>query len=632
MTKSEKLQLPSLLGDGCVLLQGDRTRIWGKAVPGQRVTVDIQGKSFFCTAKEDGSFEVFASHLVPGGPEILTVTAESGEKLQVRDVWIGEVFLCSGQSNMELPMNRVKDRYPEEFQRAGDRRLRLYKVKERYCFQGSVHDHAEAGWIPFEPDQIGAFSAVSYFFARMLEKRRKVPVGVINVSLGGSPIEAWMGEEALKDFPDLMELLGKYKNDSFVQQKLESDARAEAAWQRELNQRDLGWTDAKQSWKPIFLPGFLRDQGLEGFSGCIYLRRRFLVPAAMAGEMASLWLGTMTDADTTYVNGQLAGETGYQYPPRKYQIPGGCLKEGVNEICIRLVVRRGQGRVTPGKKYEIFNPHGRIDLEGAWEYCIGCSMKEAPEQDFITWQPTGLYNGMLAPCHPYTIRGVLWYQGESNDKRPDTYEELLKRMIRFWREKWQQERLPFLIAQLPDFSIDLPKGDESWPKIREAERKAEQLPDVAVTVNLDLGEENDLHPLNKKEIAHRLELAAEGMIYGEDLIWRGPNLRGWSWKEEGILLEFETYDGKGLTTVDGGCPKEFEIAGSDGIYVPAGAIIEGSNVLVATTKVSMPAYLRYAWKNAPKGGLLCNHAFLLASPFCIELSDFKKNGENQDGK
>lgn len=623
------LRLPRLISSGCVLQQGEKTRIFGFAGPGETVTVRLQNCTACGTAGGDGRFDVYLKNLRPGGPFLMTVESTSGERICLDDVYVGEVWLGSGQSNMELPVARVRDRYPGAVEDSENPDIHMFQVSECCEFGNPLEDCRSGEWKTAGPETVLNFSALCLFFAQYLEAHCKVPVGIINVSLGGSPAEAWMSREALAEEPRALAEADVWRAPGNIERQQRADAAAAEAWEAELRRRDSSCAEdpGRDEWSRIRMPGFLADNGLEDFIGCIWLRRRFLVPRGMAGTKASLWLGTMTDSDDTYVNGVLVGQTAYQYPPRKYQIPEGLLQEGENELLIRLVCRSGRGRLTPGpgKVYRVFNAQGVVELAGTWEFRISCRMdRPAPEQTFISWMPTGLYNGMLHPCQNYTVKGILWYQGESNDKRPRSYGRLLKKLICSWRKEWGKERLPFLIVQLPGFEIDLTE-DGSWPMIRQAQQQASELPDTAVTVNLDLGEKDDLHPTGKREVARRLYLAALRIAYGEKVPCTGPvpveavsdgssTLR--------ITFAFDVEDAeKILTTTDGKAPGEFELAGADGVYSPAEAEICRNTVLLKGENTGTAVSVRYAWRNAPDRGLLCSASGLLTSPFELSVKD-----------
>lgn len=603
------LKLPRLISDGCVLQQGEQTRIWGFSTPGESIRSRLLDREMITQADGGGRWELGYSWLPSGGPYLLEL--EGGRQRISLKVYVGEVWVCSGQSNMELPIERVKDQYPAELFSSGAPAVRLFSVTECYDFHTPRQDYLEGEWKGCSREELDRWSAFSWFFASYLQEVRNVPVGIICASLGGSRIEAWMSREALAEYPEFLRVAEQYKDDGFVKSYLAGLDEEEQQWYRELARIEK----KDGEWQDIRLPGFLEENGITDFNGVIYLKRTFLVPESMAGKTAALWLGTLVDCDSTYINGSLVGVTGYQYPPRKYQLPEGLLKAGENEIMIRLVCRDGSGRVTPGKPLKLFRGETLIRLEGTWQYQIGCRCRPAPRADFISRKPTGLYQGMLAPCQSFGVRGVVWYQGESNDRRAGQYEGLLRRLICSWRKQWQQQRLPFIIIQLPNFDIDLPKKGSGWPEIREAQGRAGSLPEVAVTVNLDLGEDNDLHPLRKREVAYRAAMAAGGMVYGEAVVWKSPVMQSWQVQDNQILVIFDTGDGKALVTPSGTVPEGFELAGSDRKYHPAAAEIKGNQVLVSSSLVRRPTAVRYGWCNAPGAGLLYNRSGLPAQPF-----------------
>lgn len=649
----QQLRLPKLLGEGCVLQRREAAKIWGWCRPGEEVWISLQGQVKKTQADAGGKFSAQLPLPGPGGPYVLKVHTAAGEQVENSDVYVGEVFVCAGQSNMELPMRRVRERYPEEFENGGAPFVHLYKVTERYEFTAPLSDHERAEWMVCVPERLEEISALSYFVGKQLQERLKMPIGILNLSLGGTPVEAWTGRKGLEGLPEYLELADRYRDVDFRRELMAQKEAEEADWYAGIAREEARAPEG--AWKPFVLPGYLGDAGLPGFCGSICLRRTFEIPRECAGRQGFLQLGTMTDSDRTCINGCPVGETGYSYPPRRYRIPEGLLREGTNEITIHLICRDGKGRVTPGKPYRIVwedpcrTASGAkkkeeeafpVELSGQWEYRIGAVTDRAPEQEFINRKPTGLFQGMVAPCLPFRVRGVIWYQGESNDGRPENYKELLCRMIRDWREQWEQENLPFVIVQLPNCGIDIAPG-EAWPKIREAQRCAGGLPDTAVTVNLDLGEDNDLHPLNKKEVAQRIVLAIRGMIYREKIPFWGPKPAGWEVRGKEVLLIFDAGDGGELIQKErkpvfcgsikerdkgenlGNVPTEkrlFELAGTDGRYYPAKAVVSGSSVKLTSEAVNAPCFARYAWSGAPCGPLLYNESGLPAGPFAIQLT------------
>ncbi len=611
------LKLPRLIGEGCVLQQGKAVRIWGFDTPKEKVSVSLQGQERTGVTDASGRWEVWMENLKAGGPFAMKAENDKGESVLLSEVYVGEVWLCAGQSNMELPMERVLDRYPEERTAEQTPWLRLFGIPEDYRFDAPLADHRAGEWKECTAENLPGLSALCYFYGKELQKARRVPVGIINASKGGSRIEAWMGRNALKEYPALLAEADGLLEEGAPERFLTEQESEMQQWLQALVMEDdknrLSEAENETGWKEITLPGYLEEAGLPDFCGKLLLRRKILLPESAAGKPASLWLGTLVDSDETFLNGVKVGETGYQYPPRKYPVPAGLLKPGKNEVTILLTCNDGKGRMTPGKDYRLFGDGFEAALSGNWQYRVLCESGRAPEMDFLCRKATGLYHALIAPCLPYTIQGVLWYQGESNDRRPEDYEDLLRRLIRSYREGFGEE-LPFIIVQLPGFAIDLPQIS-GWPKIREAQSAVQTLPHVAVTVNLDLGEENDLHPLNKKDVAHRAALAARQLVYGEAVCGGGPILKE-SFAEGSVMcLVWDTGDGGPLLTKDGRAPEAFYLAGGDRKFYRAQCRLEGNRTYLESEKVPCPEFVRYAFSNAPSGGLLCNESGLLAAPF-----------------
>lgn len=608
------IRLPKLLQKGCVLQRGEKTRVWGWCDPGQEVQIQLQGKSGSALADAQGRFEAYLENLLPGGPFTLKLQAGT-EMLEVTPVYVGDVFVCAGQSNMELPMNRVQERYPEEFAKGGCPGIFVYKAVEDAEFTAPLEDHREGAWHTCMGEELQDVSAFSYFFGKFVKEKYKIPVGIINTSLGGTPAEAWTSREGLQDYPELLAKTAYYRDKGFREQYQKGQDEREKQWHEALAEQETKTAEAP--WQKLQVPGIFAEQGLDHFSGLVWMKREFEI-AEGAGEAGLLRLGTLTESDKTYINGVLVGETGYRYPPRRYQIPEGLLKKGKNEIAIRLVVREGNGRVTPEKAYELVTKTGvRIPLEGTWDCQIRAVSQPGQELIFFSRMPSVMFQGMTAPCLPYTVKGAVWYQGESNDVAPDSYEALLKNMIRDWRAHWKQEKLPFIIIQLPNCDVDIAPG-EAWPKIRQAQSRAGELCDTAVTVNLDLGEDYDLHPLNKEGVARRVFLAVQNLIYKENVVWEGPVLEEIKQQGKDWILQFDTRDGNTLEPQGKTLEQVFEIMDEQGnIQSVPGLVCENRVVLKCQDTETVKA-VRYAWKSAPGKELLYNRAGLPAGPFCRE--------------
>lgn len=642
----QNLKLPRLLSDGAVLQCQKRIRIWGWDSPGRTVTVRFLEKEYSGSSGEDGRWQAWLPACDPGGPYLLEVWDDAGERICLSDILVGTVWFCSGQSNMELPMERVRDRYPKEVANCENPRIRTFKITEKADFKGPAEELDSGEWKAAAPDTILRFSATAYFFAKELFDRTQIPVGFIDASLGGSLIESWMSRRMLEGYEDKLALADRYADPDFVSGVLAQNMRQAVSWHRELDSRDRGLAEGwekeetdRSLWEPICLPAFFADSAPGAFIGSLWFCKTFDVPADMARKEAHLWLGTIVDSDTAYINGVRVGHTDYQYPPRKYRVPKGLLREGRNTLVIRVICERGNGRFTPEKRYALWDASHEIDLSGGWLYRTGAVCPPAPGTDFVSWKPTGLYNGMTAPCHSYVIQGILWYQGESNAGEPGTYLDLTRRMVEGYRRCWQEE-LPFYFVQLPNFTIDL-AGNESdgtasgWPQLREVQRQSLRIPGTGMAVAIDLGEDNDLHPHNKKDVGRRLALLALQKVFHQPVECSGPEpaaVEVQPAREGEICLRLRLAHSDGLyaASVKSDRILDFVLEGRDGRLYPMQASIEGRDILLTAEAPKDSAFaLRYAYGNTNRGALVYNGDNLPMSPFLLELTPERIVWENK---
>jgi sialate O-acetylesterase len=527
---------------------------------------------------------------------------------------------------MELPMDRVKYRYPDVIANAENPGIRQFIVPHVYDFQGPREDLKSGRWESANPESVLHFSAVGYFFAKELFEKYHVPIGLINASLGGSPAQAWLSEDALKAFPEYLETAKKFKDSNYLNQIVEKDKAVSDAWYSRIQQLDKGlekgqkpWFDVNydaSQWPTMNVPGYWADGNLGNVNGVVWFRKEINVPASMTGKPAKLWLGRIVDGDFTYVNGKQVGSVSYQYPPRIYDIPSNLLQAGKNIITVRVISNSGRGGFVLDKPYRLTAGEQTIDLKGRWQYRLGATMDPLPGKTFIEWQPAGLYNGMVAPLLNYKIKGVIWYQGESNTAKPREYQKLFSAVIADWRGKWNQGDFPFLYVQLANFMDVKDQPSESgWAETREAQLKTLAVPNTGMVVTIDLGEWNDIHPLNKEDVGKRLALAAQKVAYGDEkAVYSGPIYQSKKIEGNKVILTF-TNTGSGLTVKGDGELKYFAIAGADKKFVWAKAKIEGNNVIVWNDQVANPVAVRYAWADNPEGANLYNKEGLPASPF-----------------
>ena len=623
-----QVRLPRLVCDGMVLQRDADVNVWGWARPGEAVAVAFLGQAYQATAGPDGQWRVKLPHLKAGGPYEMNITASN--KLTVKDILVGDVWLCSGQSNMETPMSRLRDKYPDVIAQAANPRIRQYEVPLTYNFQRPQQDVTGGKWIAADPQSVLKFSGVAYFFAKEINAKYQVPVGIIKDAVGGSPAEAWLSADALRQFPTYEQQAAKYKDSALVAGIRQRESAAVTSWYQTLHRADLGEARGQQKWSApgydasgwasMNVPGYWATQTPLGLvNGVVWFRKEVEVPASMAGQPARLELGTLVDADSTYLNGQLVGSTGYQYPPRKYDVKAGVLKSGKNVVVVRLISNGGRGGFTPEKKYELTAGGQTLDLRGPWQYQLGATVPPTPGTTTFQYQPGGLYNGMIAPVLPYAVKGVLWYQGESNTGHPQDYQALMTGLIGDWRAHLQQPKMPFLYVQLANFMAVKPEPSESgWAAVRDAQRRTLAVPHTGMAVIMDAGEWNDIHPLDKLTPGHRLALAAQKVAYGDlKVVSSGPLYQAMQVVGGKVMLSFSS-GGGGLVAQGGGPLKGFAVAGPDKKFVWAQAKLEGNKVVVWNDQVPKPAVVRYAWADNPEGANLYNQEGLPASPFTTE--------------
>ena len=595
-----KIRLPKLISD-CLVLQRDvPLKIWGWADVGEKVTIRLDGNYYETEADLNGDWLVTLPPHKAGGPFLLEVN-----EIAIRDVLIGDVWLCSGQSNQETPIHRLTEMFPE-INVSNNHMIRHYKVptqdSKEYLQEeiaGNAQGHSGVA------SEVMNWTALAYFYAVEAYEKTGVPQGMLVSSLGGSAIESWIGQEHLKEFPQL--LLDKEALNGFEQAKKD---KGEGKW----NQWD--WDDS--DWKTMQMPGTWRENGLN-VRGIVWMRKDFEIPESMEGRHAKLSMGTLVHNDVVFVNGVYVGSTGYEYPPRRYQIPVGVLRKGKNTIAVRLNAPAGNGEFIKDKPYKIIGDAAEIDLTGSWKYKVGLDMDDVtPYAERLKNRNnvgSGLYNGMIYPIRNYQVRGTIWYQGESNAGNTSRYAELVSSLITNWRELWNMPEMPFLLMQLPNFMQKHDKPtDSGWARIREAQLQAfKTIPNTALAVTYDVGEWNDIHPLNKKDMAKRLFLGARKVVYGEKLVYAGPVYKDMKVEGNKIIITF-TDTGRGLMA-KGGILKHFAIAGEDRQFVWADAVIRGNKVIVSSKDVKQPVAVRYAWSDNPEDANLCNKEGLLASPF-----------------
>ncbi|MEN9444432.1 MAG: hypothetical protein RIS47_1322 [Bacteroidota bacterium] len=618
-----QVKLPRLVSNGMVLQRNAEIKIWGSASAGETIGIQFIGANYQTKADASGHWEVKLKNLKAGGPYTMQIKASN--EITLSDILVGDVWLCSGQSNMEFSVENASLRYPKEIANSTNPNIRQFLVPQAYDFNVARSDYAWGEWKSADPKNVLQFSAVAYFFARELYAKYKIPIGLINASLGGSPAESWMSAEALKAFPEHLKEAIRFQDSTLIQQIEREDNARSDAWYKALFAKDLGYKNPSQTWfspsldasdwLSMKVPGYWADTQLGAVNGVLWFRKQFSVPAAMAGQAADLNLGRIVDADSVYINGVFVGTTTYLYPRRWYKIPAGVLKAENNTIVIRVVNNSGRGGFVLDKEYEIVSGKTVVDLRGDWQYKLAATSDPLAGPTFVRWKPEGLYNAMISPLLPYRVKGVIWYQGESNAGRPAEYATLFPALIADWRNKMAQAEMPFLFVQLTNYmdKQDQP-SESSWAQTRESQQKTLAVPNTGMAVTIDIGEWNDIHPLNKQDVGRRLALAAYKVAYHEKNTVLSPNFESMQIKGNKATLKF-TNTGKGLVSKGSADLHYFAIAGADKKFVWAKAKIVNNQVVVWSDAVTNPVAVRYAWADAPDGANLYNKEGLPASPF-----------------
>ena len=528
-----KITMPQLFQSGMVMQRGKAIPVWGKADAGETVTIRFNKKEYTTNADSDGRWRVDLPKMKAGGPYQMSIN-----ELTFDNIMIGDVWLLSGQSNIDVHIERVYPQYTNEIDNYENTNIRLFRVQNETSTHGVKDDirPTSINWKPLNKQNAWPFSAVGYFLGKKMFEKNKVAQGIIVNSWGGTPIEAWISEDSLKaDYPMLIKRTQMYQNDNYVRAQMQANGAASQQWDAILNQNDPRYADATcddSQWTSIN-----QNNWMWRGTGSVWLRQHITIDKEHAGKPARLLLGTLFDQDITYLNGKEIGHTYYQYPPRRYDIPEGLLREGDNVIAVRFINKYGAAHFIPEKPYMLCfgddrlsqNPMPKdvIPLGAQWKMHVGTEMPQCPSGDVSLQNlPTTLYNAVLYPLAPYAINGIVWYQGESNTGNPAPYADYLKKLIGCWRDRWQDQQMPFVIVQLANYDgrqqTAYPRPitpqpepvNSGWAQLREAQRtvaKADARAELAV-IN-DLGETVDIHPLRKKEVAERIALCFDKLIY-----------------------------------------------------------------------------------------------------------------------
>lgn len=625
-----KVVLPSVFSDNMVFQQKTNVPVWGKSDAGKTITIKTSwnGKTYTGKAGADGNFKVMLTTPAHGGP--YTVSISDGEVTTLNNVLIGDVWICSGQSNMEMPLEgwgKINN-YEQEVRDANFPNIRL--LQGLHITSNTPLEDAKVsngGWTACNPKYIAEFSAVAYFFAREINKKTGIPIGLIHTSWGGTIAEAWTSAATLKTIPDFVEAVKAIEaTENNVGESFETRVKN---WMNMLVEKDAGFKQMQpqwlsptldvSSWKTMTLPVLWENAGMPGFDGVVWFRKNITIPPSWEGKEMKVNLGTIDDMDLTFLDEGLIGSNAGFMTPRNYTVTGDRVKAGNHVITVRILDTGGEGGLYGNKEViSLVSANGeKISLDGEWKYNIGLNLKDVapvPTANDGPNRTTVLYNAMIHPYLQFPIKGAIWYQGESNADRANQYRRLFPAMITDWRKSWNQPDFPFYFVQLANFMKEEAQPVPSaWAELRDAQRQTLSLPNTGMAVAIDIGDAADIHPKNKQDVGYRLALIALAKDYGVKVPFSGPNYKSQQVAGNTIKLSFSATEG-GLKAKDGGELKGFAIAGADQKFHWAKAVVSGNQIVVSSPDVPNPVAVRYAWANNPVCNLV-NGAGLPASPF-----------------
>lgn len=646
-----KFALPALISDNMLIQQKSDVKFWGRAAPGKKIhLVAGWNETGSTVADEEGRWSLTIPSPEPGGPYELTISARD-TSVTVKNILVGEVWVCSGQSNMEMPLagwppNDTIMHSAEAIASADLPSIRLFIV-QRMASGESLED-CSGRWEVCSPSSVGQFSATAYFFGKKLHDELNIPVGLIESAWGGTPAEAWISGEALENEGEFLTeikairesapLLAEYQSWLNSHKQFTINQGTEDQWKNlPLGDEKVALPDFDdKNWPVMTLPGqFERVTG--DFDGTVWFRKEIVLPPEMEGEDLVLNLGPIDDMDVTYFNGALVGsheESGFYLAERIYSVSGGLVRAGANTIAVRVLDNQGGGGIwgrTGSMKLLYGEDNSKsIDIEGDWKYQPAAELVgnrffilDPSANEYMSVQrpraagpysPTALYNGMINPLVSYRVKGAIWYQGESNVGRDAQYSRIFPLLIRNWRDSWENSDMPFYFVQIAPYVYSGVDSAES-AFLREAQEKALQLPNTGMVTTLDLATVFNIHPPFKKEVGERLANIALAKDYGRNIVYQGPVFKSAIVDGKAISVGFDFAE-DGLKGT-GAILSEFEIAGEDMKYVKADARIAGDEVIVSSSRVGKPVFVRYCWRNGASASLF-NSAGLPAHQFRMD--------------
>lgn len=611
-----KVTVASIFSDNMVVQRNVQIPVWGSADANEKITVQFHNQTQTTTADKNGKWMVRLQNESAGGPYILKITGKN--TIQINNVLVGEVWICSGQSNMEWTVGQSDN--PEiEIPKANFPTIRHIKI-EHQINSSPNSDFKSIGWKVCSPKTVADFTGIGYFFAQKLQSELNVPIGIINASWGGTNIETWISREGFEssdEFKEMISQMSRVDLDALLkikmetaQSRIENIQKAKFSPEKAPFYKEVSFDDSK--WPELYQPKAWEEQSLGNFDGIVWIRKHFSITKGQINSKISIEIPAVDDNDITYVNGIQVGSTEGWDIKRNYSIPNAILKEGDNVIAIRIVDTGGGGGIY-GKPEALKLQIGatQIPLNGTWKFQVEGIRNTINENEF----PSLCYNAMIHPLIPFAFKGVLWYQGESNASRAYQYQKAFPLLINDWRNKWATE-FPFYFVQLATFKTNGNSNEGcDWAELREAQAKTLSVKNTAMVITTDIGNPNDIHPRNKKEVGNRLAANALNNLYDKKQICTGPTFSSFKVENEKAAITFENI-GSGLITNDNSnSVYGFEIAGNDQVFYAAKAEINNGKVIVSADEVANPVAVRFGWIGDASACNLFNKEGFPAVPF-----------------
>ncbi len=624
------VKLPQLFNDGMVLQRNKSIPVWGWASANEKVEIHFKKQIVKTKADKDGKWTVNLKAEKAGGPFELVV--KGNNTITLKNVLVGEVWICSGQSNMEFTVKQAMNA-EQEINNADFPLIRQFLV-EKEVSSTPKEDLKSAKWEVCNTSTVGGFTAVGYFFAKKLYNELKIPIGIINSSWGGTCSETWTSREAFEksdEFKDIIARVPKADMDSLAENqrktiidRVENIQGSKIKVHADSQFRDPAFDDS--NWPKMQIPSLWENQQLPNLDGVVWMRKSVIISKADAGKEARIELAKIDDQDVTYINGVEIGTTNKYDEKRVYKVPAGVLKEGNNVIAVKVMDYSGGGGIWGDEAdLKLTLQNTVIPLSGAWKFNVIEIKTGISPNDY----PSLLYNAMINPLVPYAFQGVLWYQGEANVNRAEQYKKAFPLMIKDWRTRWNQGDFPFYFVQLStfnEFGGNSTIGSK-WAELREAQTYTLQtVANTGMAVTTDVGNAKDIHPINKQDVGKRLAAIALNKVYDKKVVFSGPTYKSQEIKENEMILTFDNI-GSGLSKSDKNeILKGFEIAGADKVFHYAKAIIKNNNIILSSEKVPNPVAVRYGWADDDTEINLFNKEGFPASPFRTDNWDMITKG------